>query len=275
MSGHFKDRVTFVSGGASGIGRGLCEELGRRGAAVIVADLDHPGAAAVAAGIEQAGGRAEAIRLDVADQDALRAALVAVQNRHGRLDFVFNNAGIATFGEARDQALPAWRKVLEVDLWAVITGSLAAYELMREQGHGHIVNTASLAGLGLFPGGIPYSVAKWGVVSLSLNLRLEARDLGVRVSTICPGFVQSKIYDNAEAHGIDHQETLRRLPFPRMPTERAVQIILRGVEKNKALIVFPWYAKLLWWLHRLSPTLALEIANLGILRELRKVRDGK
>ena len=147
MSGHFKDRVTFVSGGASGIGRGLCEELGRRGAAVIVADLDHPGAAAVAAGIEQAGGRAEAIRLDVADQDALRAALVAVQNRHGRLDFVFNNAGIATFGEARDQALPAWRKVLEVDLWAVITGSLAAYELMREQGHGHIVNTASLAGL--------------------------------------------------------------------------------------------------------------------------------
>ena len=116
---------------------------------------------------------------------------------HGRLDYLFNNAGMAIGGDARDLTLDHWRRVLDVDLYGVLHGTLAAYPIMASQGFGHIVNTSSAAAFFPDPGSAPYCTAKHAIVGLSLSLRLEGADLGVKVSCVCPGFVRTNVYQNA------------------------------------------------------------------------------
>jgi NAD(P)-dependent dehydrogenase (short-subunit alcohol dehydrogenase family) len=116
----FQNAVAVVTGGASGLGRALCEELARRGVVVMVTDLQEEGAHAVAAGIVAAGGRASGAALDVRDAPAFERLLDDTIAAHGRLDYLFNNAGLATAGEAQNLPLDVWRKVLDVNLWGVI-----------------------------------------------------------------------------------------------------------------------------------------------------------
>ena len=122
----FQNAVVVVTGGASGIGQALCEELGRRGAVVVVTDVQEEGAAAVAAGIMDAGGRASGAALDVRDAAAFERLLDETIAAHGRLDYLFNNAGLAAAGEAQKIPLDMWRKVMDVNLWGVIHGAMAA-----------------------------------------------------------------------------------------------------------------------------------------------------
>jgi short-subunit dehydrogenase len=135
----------------------------------------------------------------------------------------------------------------------VIYGSTAAYAAMLRQGSGHIVNTASVAGLVGEPGLAPYSVTKSAVVALSTALRAEAESFGVRVSVVCPGFVDTAIYENAIGTHIDKDELLAKLPVKLVSAEDAARTILRGVERNEAIVVFPFYARLAWWLMRINP----------------------
>jgi NAD(P)-dependent dehydrogenase (short-subunit alcohol dehydrogenase family) len=116
---------------------------------------------------------------------ALVSDLVA---RYGVLDYIFNNAGISVCADARDLEIAHWRKVIDVNLMGVVYGTHAAYQQMVKQGHGHIVNIASLAGLVPFPTNAPYAASKHAVVGLSLSMRTEGEALGVKVSAVCPGF---------------------------------------------------------------------------------------
>ncbi|MBI1733626.1 MAG: SDR family NAD(P)-dependent oxidoreductase [Candidatus Rokubacteria bacterium] len=249
----FHARTAIVTGGASGIGRALVAELGRRGAVVIVADVDAAGAEKAANAVRADGGTAEAQPLDVTRAEDVEALVAGVVARHGRLDYLFNNAGIAVGGEVRDLGLEHWRRIIDVNLLGPIHGVAAAYPRMVQQGAGHIVNVASLAGLGAAPMMAPYATTKFGLVGLSLSLRAEAEALGVRVSVVCPGFVQSGIYDAATVVNADRTALFEKMPFPRVPAERAARRILDGVARNEAIIVFPFYARVLWWLGRLSP----------------------
>jgi NAD(P)-dependent dehydrogenase (short-subunit alcohol dehydrogenase family) len=266
----FQDAVCVVTGGASGLGRAVCEELGRRGAVVVVADVNEAGAREVASGI---GGKATAAGLDVRDAGAVRRLIEETAAAYGRLDYVFNNAGIAVLGEVRDLTLEHWRKVLDVNLDGVIHGVSAAYPLMVRQGSGHIVNTASLAGLAGFPTSIPYATSKFAVVGLSLSLRAEAEELGVKVSAVCPGFVQTAIFDAGTYVGSRKEDLLAQIPFKIIGTAEAARAILRGVERNQAVIVFPFYARLFWWLTRLHPGIA-GLLHRKTVRDFRKVRSG-
>ena len=148
----FQDLITIITGGASGIGRALCEELARRGATVVVADMNLPGAERVAREIAAAGGTAFAAYLDVRDAAEVRALVDDVVKRHGRLDLVFNNAGIGVGGELHEVSLEHWRTAIEVNFMGVVHGVAAAYPIMLRQGAGQIVNIASLAGLIPSPG---------------------------------------------------------------------------------------------------------------------------
>src|SRR5579871_5160429 len=141
----FRNRIALVTGGASGIGRALCQELARRGASIVVADIQFEGAREVASGINAAGGRAEAVYLDVTGEEEVRNLVDQTVLRWGRLDYIFNNAGIGVGGEVRDLALDHWRRAIDVNLWGVIYGSVGAYRVMLGQTSGHIVNIASLA----------------------------------------------------------------------------------------------------------------------------------
>lgn len=252
----FRGRVAIVTGGASGLGQALCEELGRRGAVVVVTDVNEPGARAVAAGIEAAGGRASAARLDVRDAAAVTALVEGTAAAHGQLDLMINNAGVAVTGEAQDLGLEHWRRVVDVNLWGVIHGATAAYAVMARQGSGHIVNVASLAGLSGFPTVSPYATTKFAVVGLSQSLRAEGEDLGVKVSVVCPGFLQTAIYDNGIYVGSRKEDALAQVKLKMMDAGRAARLTLDGVARNRAFIVFPFYTRLLWRLVRLSPGIA-------------------
>ncbi|HUO28913.1 MAG TPA: SDR family oxidoreductase [Bryobacteraceae bacterium] len=270
MAISFRDRVAIVTGGASGIGRALCEELARRGAIVICADINWDGARSVAAAI---GGRTAAAALDVTHQEEVALLVEDTARTYGHLDYMFNNAGIGVGGEVRDLSLEHWRAAIDINLWGVIYGTTAAYRVMLRQGSGHIVNIASAAGLVGEPGLIPYSVTKSAVISLSTALRAEGHAFGVRASVACPGFVDTAIYEHAVGVQIDKTEFLKNLPVRLVSAPDAARAILRGVERNQSIIVFPFYARLAWWLVRIHPG-ALAGLHRRTLAKLRAIRSG-
>ena len=270
---NYEGQVAIITGAASGIGRALALALCAEGATVVVSDVDAVGVEAVAAEINKKnGGRADPVAVDVTDAAAVDALVGDSVDKHGRLDFMFNNAGIAVSGDARDLTIAHWRRVIDVNLMGVVYGADAAYKVMAAQGQGHIVNIASLAGLTPFPTNAPYSTTKHAVVGLSMSMRTEGEALGVRVSVICPGFIESNIYTSSEAVNVPQEKLLGQIPFKKVPTDTAAAKILEGVARNKAVIVFPGYARLIWWLYRLSPHTASWLGRLTI-RDFRKLRQ--
>jgi NAD(P)-dependent dehydrogenase (short-subunit alcohol dehydrogenase family) len=274
-SGH---AVAIITGGASGIGRALAEGLGRRGTEVVLADRQVDLAEEVAQGIRAAGGRASAAALDVRKFDQFEELVGAVIDRCGRIDFLFNNAGIGVGGEMRDYALADWNDVIDVNLRGVAYGIQAAYPVMIRQGSGHIVNTASMAGLMTGPMEGTYTATKWAVVGLSKALRVEARSYGVRVSVICPGVIRTPILRGGRYGRINLPITEKQCEeiFERyrpMDPDRFAEKVLRAVFRNQAIIVVPGWWKIFWYLERLSPALAFKFAERFLKRAKRDLRE--
>lgn len=247
----FAGKVAVVTGGGSGIGRALGEALVRRGAHVWLTDIN--GAAAEQAAAHASGsGSARGMALDVTDAEAVQQVVDAVFAEHGRLDYLFNNAGIALFGDARLMSLDHWNDLIRVNIQGVVHGVAAAYPKMIEQGFGHIVNTASAAGLIPVPYNTAYAATKHAVVGLSTSLRIEAARYGVRVSAVCPGLIDTPIKHSMKVLGVAREEILDGAP-KLFPAERCAEAILEGVERDRAVIVVTRVAKLLWRLYRLAP----------------------
>ncbi|MBW1644078.1 MAG: SDR family oxidoreductase [Deltaproteobacteria bacterium] len=196
--GIFSGKTAIVTGGASGIGRALAEELARGKANVILADVNSKQLDEVVEAIRKAGNNAKAVTLDVSNYEAVKKLVEDTVADNSKLDYIFNNAGIAVGGEARDCSIDDWRSVLDVNLYGVINGVASAYPIMVEQGSGHIINTASIEGLMPFPGTISYVASKYAVVGLSNTLRLEGADLGVKVSVVCPGYIKTAIFHDSK-----------------------------------------------------------------------------
>src|SRR6185312_11928936 len=179
--------VALVTGGGSGIGRGLCKQLDAAGATVICSDINLTHALETVASLS---GKAEAQILDVTVEGAMIGVVRDIVKNHKRLDLIFNNAGIAVSGELRDISHTDWKKQMDVNFYGVLYGSQAAYQVMLKQGNGQIVNIASAAGLvddlALLA---PYSVSKHAVVNYTHILRLEAKKLGIKANVVCPGFI--------------------------------------------------------------------------------------
>jgi NAD(P)-dependent dehydrogenase (short-subunit alcohol dehydrogenase family) len=266
----FSGAVALITGAASGIGKALTEGLSKRGCVVVAADRDLERAQEVAKTVQQQGRVATASGLDVRDLTRFQDTVSQTFETHGRLDFLFNNAGVGGGGEVIDSAIEDWREVIEVNLFGVVHGVLAAYPLMRRQGFGHIVNTASMAGLIASPLTASYSTTKHAVVGLSKALRAEAACAGVRVSVLCPGAVRTPLLEGG-MHGILSRENLgeaerkaMREFFERlrpMEPSRFAEAALDAVARNKAIIIVPSWWRALWWIDRLSPSLSLVLAQ--------------
>lgn len=262
----FQNKIAIVTGGASGIGEAICADLTRRGATVIVADVDAAGAARVASEICGDNGCASAATVDVSKASDLETLVKDVAAEHGRLDFMFNNAGISMVGEVRDMSVEQWRKIVDVNLMGVVHGTSAAYPVMIQQGDGHIVNAGSILGLIPLPISTAYSATKAAIVAFSHALRVEAANLGVRVSVVCPGFVDTGIYHAAEGLGFDSEQMPEQDNSWMMTPAEAAKQILQGTAANRRTIVFPFSARLSHWGDRLRP---------GIFaRSHRKLVDG-
>jgi short-subunit dehydrogenase len=192
---------------------------------------------------------------------------------NGHLDFMFNNAGVTICGEVRDLDLAHWERMINVNLWGVIHGTNAAYRVMIEQGFGHIVNIASLDGLMPMPMAAPYTAAKHAIVGLSTTLRLEAEELGVKVSVACPGAVQTGVLEAAEFVGVKREGAMEEMSaFKMMDADECARAILRGVSRNEAIILDgAIHNRIFWWLYRLSPTLYSKLMKVGV-GEIRKHR---
>ncbi|MBI4514819.1 MAG: SDR family NAD(P)-dependent oxidoreductase [Deltaproteobacteria bacterium] len=265
MSG-FTGKVAIITGGASGIGRALGEELAGRGARVVLADRNGAQAQAVAGAITAGGGAAQAATVDVCDAGAVLTLVTQTATAYGQLDYLFNNAGIALAGRTRDMTVADWNRLIDVNVRGVVHGVMAAYPLMITQGFGHIVNTASVAGLAPAPGFTAYAATKHAVVGLSTSLRSEAARHGVRVSAVCPGFIDTPIKDTMPLLNVDRAAVLKSLPVKLHSPVACARAILRGVERNQAIIVVTAFAKLGWLLYRLSPALITRLLELGVRR---------
>lgn len=269
---NFKDKVAIITGGGAGIGRALCEELSNQGSIVVVADINGENAKNVAAAIIQNGGKADYMAVDVSSEKEVEKLIDDTVLKYGRIDYIFNNAGIAIGGDVRDLSLEQWKKVIAINFYGVLYGSIFAYKIMAKQGFGHIINTSSGTGLMPQPGNTPYCASKHAVVGLSLSLRYEGLDLGVKVSTICPGHVQTNIYKNMTVANVPNEKLVASLPVKAMDTKEAVSIILDGILKNKDIIIFPTNVKWAWRINRLFPRL-LDNAWVAKIRNIRNLRQ--
>ena len=267
----FDQKIAIVTGAASGIGLGLSTELSRRKAQVIMADVNRDLVEEKARELSGSGGQVLAAFLDVSDAKAVQDLVDGVAQSRGRIDYMFNNAGISITGDVKDMVVADWKRVIEVNLWGVVHGIHAVYPLMIRQGHGHIVNTGSGAGLAPWPSVTPYTATKQAVVGLSTALRSEAETYGVKVSVVCPGFINTSVFSSAKYVNIDREKALKALPFWSMAPDKCARIILRGVEKNKAIIVVGWDAWLMWHNYRIFPG-AYIWANRYIVKKVREQR---
>jgi NAD(P)-dependent dehydrogenase (short-subunit alcohol dehydrogenase family) len=194
-------KVAVVTGGASGIGKAMAARFAAAGMSVVIADIEEPALAATADELRVVG-----VRTDVSDAASVQALADATVERFGTAHVICNNAGVGGGGRIRDLSLDDWRWVIDVNLWGVIHGihSFLPLLLANDDG-GHIVNTASLAGLGVAPSLGPYCATKFGVVAISETLAAElaGEDAKVHVSVLCPGFVRTNIFTsgrNRPAH---------------------------------------------------------------------------
>ncbi|MSZ75784.1 MAG: SDR family NAD(P)-dependent oxidoreductase [Actinobacteria bacterium] len=255
----FADRSAIVTGAGSGIGLALSHALARAGAHVVCADLDGDAAAATASSATGSGS-ARAVRLDVTDAAAFQAIVDGVVAEHGRLDLLFNNAGITFGGETEELSLAQWDAIIDVNIRGVVHGVAAAYPLMVRQGAdggrgGQIVNTASMGGLmaaGLITS---YVMTKHAVVGLSLALRSEAAGKGVGVTVVCPSAVETPILDKGHLgrfHGRDYYLKGQGI---RRPLEAAVfaDQVLAAVAADRAMLVTPRTARIAWRIGRFAP----------------------
>jgi NAD(P)-dependent dehydrogenase (short-subunit alcohol dehydrogenase family) len=261
----YAGKVAIITGGASGIGAALAREIANAGAEVILADRQADLAEQVAAGIRAHGGRATAAELDVRSLASMSRVVAQAVERLGTVDFFFNNAGIGVGGEIDGYEPADWDDVFDVNLRGVAYGIQAVYPVMIGQRAGHIINTASMAGLIAAPGEGSYTAAKHAVVGLSKALRIEAKRHGVRVSVLCPGAIRTPIlsggkYGRTNVVGLSQEKMLEMWEMLRpMDVDAFARKAARAIARNDAIIVLPRWWQALWYLDRLSPALSAKV----------------
>lgn len=235
-TGYYKDKICIVTGANSGIGYALSEELLKRGATVYMAGRDPAKIATAAGQLSAHGDRVRQIVVDVTKQEQVQKAIEGTAAEAGRLDMLFNNAGVGGTTQYEKATLEDWRNIIDTNVWSVIYGTHAAVPIMLRQGSGHIVNTASISGLVPVPFQALYSLTKFGVVGLSECLRYEYAEKGLAFSVICPAFIASAIY-NKTMDGKAHGEL--RIPDDAYPADKASSYVLDRVAEQKGIIIVP------------------------------------
>lgn len=256
-------KVILVSGGARGIGLATAEELFRRGAVPVLADVDEP---ALAAAATQVGADVQTVVLDVTDYAACEAAVAATLDRHGRLDVVWANAGVAAIGPVELVDPDVWRRVIDVNLVGAYNTVKAALDPVITA-RGHVLITASLASFGHAPGLSAYCATKAGVEALADSLRVEVAHQGVTVGVLHPSWIGTDMVHEGDAASAAFQR-LRRAMRPPMrktyPVESVAGPIADALERRRPRVFLPSFVRIAYRLRNQ--------ANAGpLLRDMLKV----
>ncbi|MBL7502364.1 SDR family oxidoreductase [Frankia nepalensis] len=229
--------VAVLTGAGSGIGRASAVEFARRGARVVVSDLDADRAAATTADIVKEGGEGVAVRVDVTSEADLAGLRAAALDRFGRVDLVMNNAGVLAVGAPESLPDAAWERVLDVNLLSVARSNRVFLPLLLEQGSGHVVNTASASGLLAYGfDRLPYVASKHAVVGVSEALALYLGPRGVGVTCLCPSGVITNIMEQITAYG-PTSATPRAPKHEIVTAEQVATLTADAVERGQFLVV--------------------------------------
>jgi NADP-dependent 3-hydroxy acid dehydrogenase YdfG len=246
----FAGKVAVVTGAGSGIGQALAIELGRSGAKLAISDVDLEGLAQTEEQLKAIGAPVKSDRLDVTEREAFLAYAEAVNEHFGKVNQIYNNAGIAFTGDIEVSQFKDIERVMDVDYWGVVNGTKAFLPYVIASGDGHIINVSSVFGLFSVPGQAAYNAAKFAVRGFSEALRQEmilARH-PVAVTTVHPGGIKTGIARNATAaEGLDRDELAKLFDkrLARTRPRRAAEVILDAVRKKKARVLVGMDAKVL------------------------------
>lgn len=240
-------RVAVITGGASGIGLATARRLAHEGMRLVLADIERQPLEAAVRELQQRGAIALGVHTDVGDLQQVQALATTAFAHFGAVHLLFNNAGVAVFGPLQDMKHSDWEWVLRVDLWGVIHGVEAFVPRMIKQGQGgHIVNTASFAGLVPNEGLGVYCVAKYGVVALSECLARDLRPYGIGVSVLCPMILETNIgtsernrppaFGGPEASRPRTPEEQQRLRGRVLSADVAAEKVVRAVKSGQLYI---------------------------------------
>ena len=253
----FAGKVAVVTGAGSGIGQALAVELGRSGAKLAIGDVDTEGLADTERQLKAIGAPVKADRLNVTERESFLAYADAVNEHFGKVNQIYNNAGIAYTGDIEVCPFKDIERVMDVDYWGVVNGTKAFLPHLIASGDGHVINVSSLFGLFSVPGQAAYNSAKFAVRGFTEALRQEMVLAGhpVAVTTVHPGGIKTAIARNATvAEGLDRDELAKlfdkRLAFT--SPQRAARIILDAVRKKRARVLVGADAKVLDALVRLT-----------------------
>lgn len=232
-----QDKVVVITGAASGIGRATAWSAVRRGARVVIADINADGAERVAGEIAAADGSALAVTCDVAAESAFEDLRETALTAFGRVDVVMNNAGVLTRGLPEHIPVAEWQRVFDINLMSVVRSNAAFLPLLLEQGSGHLVNTASFAGLFTYAyDRLPYAASKAALIQLSEGLALYLRPQGIGVTVLCPGPVITGIAESIRSFG---PETTTRGPgaeFEALQPEQVGEQVVEAVLADRFMV---------------------------------------
>ncbi|PKN36823.1 MAG: short chain dehydrogenase [Deltaproteobacteria bacterium HGW-Deltaproteobacteria-2] len=251
----FKTKTVAITGAGSGFGRGLALDFAKLGWKVAVSDINMDRAEESVRLVNEAGGQGITIKCDVTKPEEVQSLADTVISKWGTVDIIINNAGVPVLGFMEKISLEGWRFEIDVMLMSVIYGCRTFIPIFKKQGWGHIVNTASSAGIVSLPEMSPYNVTKAGVISLSETLRGELKRNNIGVTVVCPTFFKTNLMDQAQCTD-EHQFKMAEAFFCKLSfgtVESVCASTLKAIKKNK-LYVFPQPdSKLFWFMKRMAP----------------------
>jgi len=254
-----QDRVMLVTGAAGGIGRACALAFAGRGCDLVLCDIDEPGLGRVAEEVRSKGRRALAVRADVSREEEVRGVAEQAFSTFGRVDIAMSNAGIALVAPTHTLERADWDRIMGVNFFGAVHVIRHFLPPMVQRKEGHLVVTASGMGLTGMPFAATYTASKFALVGLTEALRAEMAVHRVGVTTLCPAVVKTAIFETAELRGFS--EKARENLMGGMSPERFARIVLKGVTKNKGLMVISGLTKTTYGLKRISPDLYQFVLN--------------
>ena len=215
---NLKDKIVIITGAGSGIGAATAKLFGQHGAKVVVSDINLENAEKIVADIKAAGGKASAVHTDVTKFEEVEALVNGTVEQYGQLDVMVNNAGVGGKHQAKtaNHTHDDWHNVIAVNQTGVFYCMQSALKQMVKQGHGNMVNVASLAGLKASGNNLSYSASKFAVVGMTKSAALEYGSKNIRINAVCPGYTHSALLDKLLSARADMADLLKRhIPMKR------------------------------------------------------------